>query len=297
MPATTTDHGRGLTKPKSKLRLRFGLTPPHPPTKTQIQTETKTKQPPLPVPVEPKQPLQPNPNHQQSQQQHQLQASTGTVLATSTSTTASSTGISRIDSRSAFTYDNYSPSAESIDGRNDRYQQFSQYDHEIRAPSPILAFETISLDDDELDTSMSTQMDPVLAQRYYPTPNASLADTEPELEHVEDDAGLQHPHVRAMVAASDDIFYLNDQQLGERFSFIEEIGFGNWGSVWKVRPRRYKASRYFGNRPGGKMGKNAAAGGGIGANGKVAVKLVHRQRTAVSALFDIGHHTGLMPTS
>jgi hypothetical protein len=133
---------------------------------------------------------------------------------------------------------------------------------------------------------MSTLMDPALAQHYYPTPSVTASGNGDHSftteEEVEDDAGLRHPHLREMIAASDDIFYLSDKQLGERFCFIEEIGFGNWGSVWKVRPRHTKASQVDGHRPGGRMGRIAAASGGVGANGKIAIKLVHRQRTAVS---------------
>lgn len=274
MPATTTEHGigRGLTKPKSKLRLRLGLTPPHPTTKSAKSTKSaKTKQQPLPAlpPAPPRAPL----------------LSPTLALTHSTSTTG---GISRTDSRSAFTYDNYSPTSDSIDGRNYHEQHdyggnHDTHHHHIRS-SPSLAFETISLNT-ELNNSMSTLMDPALAQHYYPTPSVTASGngdiTHSTDEEVEDDAGLAHPHVRQMVAASDDIFYLSDKQLGERFSFVQEIGFGNWGSVWKVRPRHRRASHIDGNLPGGRMGRTAAAGGGVGANGKVAIKLVHRQRTAV----------------
>lgn len=281
MPATTTDHGigRGLTKPKSKLRLRLGLTPPHPTTKpTKPAKPVKTKQQPLPaLPSAPPPPL----------------LSPTLALTHSTSNTG---GISRTDSRSAFTYDNYSPTSDSIDGRNHHDHHDDQYRHDYGGnqhqhhsrSSPSLAFETISLNT-ELNNSMSTLMDPALAQHYYPTPSVTASrngdTTQSTDEEVEDDAGLQHPHIRQMVAASDDIFYLSDKQLGERFCFVQEIGFGNWGSVWKVRPRHTRASRINGNLPGGRMGRIAAAGGGVGANGKVAIKLVHRQRTAVSTGF------------
>jgi protein-serine/threonine kinase len=120
----------------------------------------------------------------------------------------------------------------------------------------------------------ATGMDPALAQHYYPTPERS----EPE---VEDDAGLRHPHLRALVNQSDDIFLMTDQQLGERFQFAHEIGFGNWGSVWVGKPRHYRASTLEKRIPGGRMGRVAAAGGGYGAGGKVAFKLIYREKTAV----------------
>lgn len=86
-----------------------------------------------------------------------------------------------------------------------------------------------------------------------------------------------------MVNQSDDIFLMTDQQLGERFMFSHEIGFGNWGSVWVGRPRHYRASALEKRIPGGRMGRMAAAGGGYGAGGKVAFKLIHREKTAVSS--------------
>jgi hypothetical protein len=125
-----------------------------------------------------------------------------------------------------------------------------------------------------------TGMDPALANKYfYPTPER----TEPE---VEDDAGLRHPHLRQFMSTSDDVFSMNDQQLGERFSFSHEIGFGNWGSVWVGKPRHYRASTLERRVPGGRMGRMAAAGGGYGAGGKVAFKLIYREKTAVSRLND-----------
>ncbi|GAA6054668.1 hypothetical protein JCM3770_006378 [Rhodotorula araucariae] len=34
-----------------------------------------------------------------------------------------------------------------------------------------------------------------------------------------------------------DIFSWSDQTLAEHYQFVEEVGYGNWGSVWKVRPK------------------------------------------------------------
>ncbi|KIY46686.1 kinase-like protein, partial [Fistulina hepatica ATCC 64428] len=64
---------------------------------------------------------------------------------------------------------------------------------------------------------------------------------------------------------SSDVFSLSDQVLAEKLQFIEEIGFGNWGSVWVCRPR-----------PGGLT----HSGNGPG---KIAVKLVHRSKTSTTA--------------
>ncbi|KAI0038637.1 hypothetical protein FA95DRAFT_1684578 [Auriscalpium vulgare] len=62
-----------------------------------------------------------------------------------------------------------------------------------------------------------------------------------------------------------DIFSLSDQVLGDRLQFIEEIGFGNWGSVWLCRPKNGSLS---------KDGKGDV---------KLAVKLVHRSKTTTTA--------------
>jgi len=124
--------------------------------------------------------------------------------------------------------------------------------------------------------SNASGMDPNLARHYdYPTPER----TEPEEE---DDAGLRLPHLQNLVNTSDDIFMMTDQMLGERFTFAHEIGFGNWGSVWVGKPRHYRASTLEKRIPGGRMGKMAAANGGYGAGGKVAFKLIYREKTAVS---------------
>ncbi|BGP27775.1 serine/threonine protein kinase [Rhodotorula toruloides] len=39
------------------------------------------------------------------------------------------------------------------------------------------------------------------------------------------------------MAGRESIFSWSDQTLAERFQFVEEIGYGNWGSVWKVQPK------------------------------------------------------------
>ncbi|BGP51840.1 hypothetical protein JCM10450v2_007796 [Rhodotorula kratochvilovae] len=57
-----------------------------------------------------------------------------------------------------------------------------------------------------------------------------------------------------------DIFSWSDQTLAERYQFVEEVGYGNWGSVWKVRPKLE------------------------GPDAKVqSVKLVHRSRNPTSS--------------
>ncbi|EMD40192.1 hypothetical protein CERSUDRAFT_45824 [Gelatoporia subvermispora B] len=60
-----------------------------------------------------------------------------------------------------------------------------------------------------------------------------------------------------------DIFYITDQVLADRLQFIEEIGQGNWGSVWLCRPKP--------------DGSNSHA-----PTSKIAVKLVHRRQASQS---------------
>ncbi|KAI0291220.1 hypothetical protein B0F90DRAFT_389811 [Multifurca ochricompacta] len=58
-----------------------------------------------------------------------------------------------------------------------------------------------------------------------------------------------------------DIFSLSDRVLAEKLQFIKEIGFGNWGSVWLCQPRVSDSVD----------------------DTKLAVKLVHRSKTATTA--------------
>ncbi|TFK91868.1 hypothetical protein K466DRAFT_481834 [Polyporus arcularius HHB13444] len=61
-----------------------------------------------------------------------------------------------------------------------------------------------------------------------------------------------------------DIFSISDQVLADRLQFIEEIGFGNWGSVWLCQPK-------------GESSANPLQ------DSKIAVKLVHRSKTSTTA--------------
>ncbi|KAF6755803.1 kinase-like domain-containing protein [Ephemerocybe angulata] len=65
------------------------------------------------------------------------------------------------------------------------------------------------------------------------------------------------------------VYSLSDQVVAQELDFVEEIGNGNWGSVWLVRPKRSKAtSEHVAFRDAGR---------------KFAVKLVHRKKTAANA--------------
>ncbi|KAH0586424.1 hypothetical protein H2248_007659 [Termitomyces sp. 'cryptogamus'] len=68
---------------------------------------------------------------------------------------------------------------------------------------------------------------------------------------------------------SNDVYSLSDQVLSDRLHFIEEIGFGNWGSVWLCRPKPSTGKS--------KDGREEAS------DQKLAVKLVHRSKTPTTA--------------
>lgn len=78
--------------------------------------------------------------------------------------------------------------------------------------------------------------------------------------------------MRATAAHSEGVVALQDAELSHLFDFVKEIGYGNWGSVWKCKPRpeRHRHSHE-------RLGLASAAGGGSGAPGIVAIKLVHRR--------------------
>ncbi|KAF7364956.1 Protein kinase domain-containing protein [Mycena venus] len=72
-----------------------------------------------------------------------------------------------------------------------------------------------------------------------------------------------HPH-----EGSTDVFSLSDQVLSDKLQFVEEIGYGNWGSVWLCRPK-----------------EDPESGDGVVRvrETKIAVKLVHRSKTSTTA--------------
>lgn len=74
---------------------------------------------------------------------------------------------------------------------------------------------------------------------------------------------------KSLQTDSTDVFSLTDQDLAEKLQFVEEIGFGNWGSVWLCRP---------------KISSDASDEDRIqNREQKIAVKLVHRSKTTTTA--------------
>ncbi|KAL1742344.1 kinase-like domain-containing protein [Schizophyllum fasciatum] len=66
-------------------------------------------------------------------------------------------------------------------------------------------------------------------------------------------------------ADANDVFHTTDKVLADKLQFVEEIGFGNWGSVWLCRPRHNPRA------PGADELSRLQSS-------KMAVKLVHRKK-------------------
>ncbi|KAJ7433039.1 hypothetical protein B0H11DRAFT_773977 [Mycena galericulata] len=74
---------------------------------------------------------------------------------------------------------------------------------------------------------------------------------------------------------STDVFSLSDQVLSDKLQFVEEIGFGNWGSVWLCRPKEDLNSSPDEPTSPAAVAKLQET--------KLAVKLVHRSKTSTTA--------------
>ncbi|KAJ7643947.1 kinase-like domain-containing protein [Roridomyces roridus] len=74
---------------------------------------------------------------------------------------------------------------------------------------------------------------------------------------------------------STDVFSLTDQVLSDKLQFIEEIGFGNWGSVWLCRPKEQLNASPDEPASPAAVAKLQET--------KLAVKLVHRSKTSTTA--------------
>ncbi|WVO18574.1 hypothetical protein L204_106293 [Cryptococcus depauperatus] len=94
--------------------------------------------------------------------------------------------------------------------------------------------------------------------------------------------GSPRPNNPNTAPHADDIFSLTDQQLSDQFTFMSEVGYGNWGSVWVCKPKDAESAQ-FTQGAMIRLGRQAAAAGGAGADGKVALKLVHRSKTPTTA--------------
>ncbi|GHJ86503.1 hypothetical protein NliqN6_2905 [Naganishia liquefaciens] len=82
---------------------------------------------------------------------------------------------------------------------------------------------------------------------------------------------------------SNDIFSLSDQMLSDRYKFVQEIGFGNWGSVWQCKPRTPAAHPLHRSTVSRNQPSLFHAVASQHHPTKVAIKLVHRSKQATTA--------------
>lgn len=276
----------GLNKPKSKLRLRLGFTESSPKSPATVPHQAVHFSS-----------LTSNSSSQTSSASHTTSSTanppTESLTASTNTTSSTFSGLSRGDSRSAFALE-ISPSTASERHPNPEFDTIS-----YATASPLSsAFDrhdystsTLALvgNDSYPSTSSSTSHDDDTAHYDQHERYEQYEDVEEEEErpmyyhHLENDETManSHPGIVRAAAGADDIFYISDDQLGSRFSFYKEIGFGNWGSVWIARPR-LGALRADGMEV--RRGRKSAAYGGGQGRGKVAVKLVHRQKSDVSLI-------------
>lgn len=89
--------------------------------------------------------------------------------------------------------------------------------------------------------------------------SATASSSTPDRKRNSHQSKRDSPRVHSPKGAND-IFSLTDAALAERYQFIEEIGYGNWGSVWKCRPKADPSP-----------------------SARVAIKLVHRSKNPTSS--------------
>lgn len=97
----------------------------------------------------------------------------------------------------------------------------------------------------------------------------------------------RYPAIKEATKTYKDVLYLLDEQLEERFKWLEEVGFGNWGCVWACQPKFFRKNRQDINITREelllmKLGNAAAENSGYAGGGLVAVKVVRRVKDAVS---------------
>ncbi|WOO83361.1 Serine/threonine-protein kinase BRSK1 [Vanrija pseudolonga] len=121
-------------------------------------------------------------------------------------------------------------------------------------------------DVEEVPTADTSAVYPTSSPSSSPTPNragaaAQLFSTAPGL---------------------DDIVALSDDQVRGRFSFDTEVGNGNWGQVYMTSLKPYDESDLEPTDPVFRLGTTSAGGIGKFGVGVVAVKVVHKDRDAVT---------------
>ena len=189
-----------------------------------------------------------------------------TEIASNTTTTATDPILVHQSTMFGTSLNNSTNTFSSHQSRNDSRDAFDFDLHDslntINAPVPP----TLDV------VSFATASSPTLARD---APEESRNSPAREIQHTQ-----SHPNIAA-AASADEVILMTDQELSDRFMFLSEIGFGNWGSVWLCKPKHWRSSAHHESGGFMKLGKMAAASGGSGAGGKVALKLVHRTKTMV----------------
>jgi protein-serine/threonine kinase len=277
----------GLSKQKSKLRLRLGLGGDVLPKSAR------------PFDAEESLSVVSATSHEASSASSHLTTTSPNAptesLGASTNTTRSDfSRFSRGDSRSAFGLE-ISPSTASAESPSIVGVAIDTISYTTSSPrssafdSRFDSRSTLLLDNgNPSDRSTASPLSLSRSNQFLPDRFAKEYKNEEALEDPEDD---EREDERDLIVVNrmqrslgiDDIFLMTSQQLFDSFHFIKEVGYGNWGSVWQCVPRHTGSVR-MGNVPL-HLGKKAAAFGGYGAGGRVAVKLVHRRNSKVSNAF------------
>lgn len=270
----------GLSKPKSKLRLRLGLGGDASPKLVR------------PTPTQAPRSAASSASYQASASSHLTtttrNAPTESLGASTNTTWSDLSRLSRGDSRSAFGLE-ISPSTVShrsptlaIDtvSYTTSSPRSSAFDSRLDSTSTLLLN-----DEDRSDQSTASPPSPSRSLQYLPDRFAEEYKNEEALKDPEEDESENERDIIAvnrmqLALGVDDIFLIRTDQLFDSFHFVKEVGFGNWGSVWQCIPKRTRSVNHH-NVPLN-LGKRAAAFGGYGAGGRVAVKLVHRRESKVS---------------
>ncbi|KAL7420476.1 hypothetical protein Q5752_004426 [Cryptotrichosporon argae] len=279
-----------LRRPKSKLRLRLGLTPPHPatpprpvlpvaPAAAAALEATMTRDQahaPRYVPINPSMPS-PTAQYASGTLQVPFRSPAHTQLDSSTSTGA--------DSHTAFTFDSHS----SPSNRNTLSPGFECVSYASSSPSSVLGDEpkldaAYDMSSDSIDDNgfANALVNPRLDRSAYPTPSSSPSFIDAlHAQEAAQEAAMSAPapyhHIQAAADTCSDIYSLTDEQLVDRFELEYECGLGNWGCVWKVRPR--SATKETRSAQYNSLGRAAAGAGG----GRVAFKIIARDRTQTTA--------------
>ncbi|KAJ9101877.1 hypothetical protein QFC21_003217 [Naganishia friedmannii] len=125
------------------------------------------------------------------------------------------------------------------------------------------------------DKSMNSEYSAaVIDTAGYLTPQQAHRKRTPEMRRKEREASGD---------VSNDIFSLSDQMLSDRYKFVQEIGFGNWGSVWQCKPRTPAAHPLHRSTVSRSQPSLSHAVASQHHPTKVAIKLVHRSKQATTA--------------